>query len=82
MSKYDILGKYLEKSNKDEITLTYKEIETILGFCLPSSAYKYYVFWGKGITHVRRNAVEKHGYKPTKRDNKKEFVTFSKINYL
>ena len=41
MSKYTPLWKYLAETNKDDLTLTYDEIETILGFSLDHSFLQY-----------------------------------------
>jgi len=48
MSKYDALQHYLEKSQKQNVTLSYDEIEEILGFSLPASASKHRPWWGNG----------------------------------
>ncbi len=47
MSKYDALGNFLTSlsSNIGEKTLTLSDIENILGFKLPSSAYNHRAWW-------------------------------------
>ena len=39
MRKYDPLMIYLDESGKEEITLSYEEIEKIIGDKLPNTAY-------------------------------------------
>jgi hypothetical protein len=40
-SKYDALREYLKSKSADEVTLQFKDAAEVLGFPLPSSAYKY-----------------------------------------
>lgn len=43
--KYKKIGEYLRSLDSDSETLTYTELETILGFELPDSAYSYNAWW-------------------------------------
>lgn len=43
--KYIALTAYLEKSGKDEIKMSFSEIEKIIGFRLPDSSYSYPALW-------------------------------------
>lgn len=61
MSKYDPLADWLNKQNMSVITLTFTEIEEILGFPLCKSAHTYSVWWGE--THVQAVAWKSAGYK-------------------
>lgn len=45
MSKYTILTEYLSKKTEKSITLSFDEIEEILGFSLPKSAYNHKAWW-------------------------------------
>lgn len=47
-SKYYPLKKYLEINGAAEVEMVFSEIESILGFTLPISAYKYTAWWGNG----------------------------------
>lgn len=47
-SKYYPLQKYLQDSTKTKEVLKYSEIENILGFELPRSAYEYGAWWANG----------------------------------
>ncbi|WP_139490159.1 DUF7662 domain-containing protein [Brevibacillus dissolubilis] len=60
MSKYDPMQRYLNSEVK--ITLTYSEIENILGFKLPESAYKHREWWANG-SHSHSNMWIGAGWK-------------------
>lgn len=49
--KYQKLGDYLRNSNKNEITLSFEEIERILDISLPNSALLYVQWWKGGHNH-------------------------------
>ena len=54
MSKYYSLEQYLRNNPNTKITLTFREIEEILGFSLPNSAHTYPdAWWGNDITHTQ-----------------------------
>lgn len=77
-SKYRLLAKYLLDSNKNEITLSYTDIETILGFELPASAKKHtHQFWANTYTHSFATSWLSVGYK-TKVNIDTNTVTFNK----
>lgn len=48
MSKYDPLMQFLLSSGQDSISMTFTEIEQLLGFALPRSAYFYNAWWANG----------------------------------
>ena len=56
MSKYAPLSEYLAASGSQSVTLSFEEIEAVLGFPLPKSA-SYRAFWENSV-HVQA----KHGY--------------------
>ena len=65
MSKYDALRRYLESQAKQPVTLGFKEATKILGFPLPSSAYKYEAFWANQTDTTNRpqaRAWQEAGY--------------------
>jgi len=76
-SKYYKLQKYLQDSTKTEELLKYSEIEDILGFELPRSAYEYKAWWSNG-SHTQANAWLDAGWK-VKSVKLTESVTFIKI---
>ena len=62
MSKYEPLGKYLERIGQKRITLEFTEIESILGFDLIDTLRKHPAAWygtaEKSPTHVLKNGYE------------------------
>lgn len=50
MNKYDPLNKYLSKQTVSRLTLSFDEIEHILGDKLPSSAHNYQMWWSNSKT--------------------------------
>ena len=62
-TKYFRLSSYLRSSNKDELTLSFDEIEKILGFKLPKSARDYPVNWSNTETLTIPFAWLNVGYK-------------------
>jgi hypothetical protein len=47
-SKYDGLGAFLGKKSGSRVTLSFAEVEKILGFSLPDSAYHHRPWWANG----------------------------------
>lgn len=77
MSKYAPLKRYLERSSKEKIELTFDEIEEVLKDSLPNSAYKHKPWWANG-GHSQADAWLDAGYKVDNVDQNKEEVTFVK----
>lgn len=64
MSKYDPLMDFLDKCQDVEITLSYEEIEKIIGEKLPNTAYKKTEWWSNhDQTHTQSSAWSDVGYK-------------------
>ncbi|MFD0587734.1 hypothetical protein ACFQZE_06945 [Paenibacillus sp. GCM10027627] len=77
MSKYEPLRRYLDTYT---ITLTYQEIEEILGFKLPDSAYIHSAWWDNGTgNHVQTEGWVDAGWKVVKKDLGKS-ITFQKYS--
>lgn len=75
--KYDLLMLHFEKLKNNKVVLTYDDIEKIIGFKLPNSAYQYSAYWGVSKTHsITRSWVE-NGWKKTKL-KLGEYVEFTK----
>ncbi len=56
MSKYDKLSRYLKNCSNTRLQTSFAEVERILGFALPESAYKYEAWWSNnetGHSHAR-----------------------------
>ena len=57
MGKYDPLTNFLATTNKNKITLTYSEIEKVIGFELPKSSYSDNRWWlNNDKTHTQSAA--------------------------
>ena len=54
-SKYLPLQKHLENFKGKSWSATFEDVEVILGFKLPASAYKYAAWWGNHV-HKSRHA--------------------------
>ena len=66
MRKYNPLMCYLDKCGKESITLTYEEIENIIGDKLPNTAYKMQAWWNNNdLSHSQSSAWSDVGYKTT-----------------
>ena len=52
--KYAPLLQFLQKQTAKQLIMTYKEVEAILGFQLPNSAYNYTMWWNpRGHSHCQ-----------------------------
>jgi hypothetical protein len=61
VSKYAPLGEYLARQNRDSVSLSFGEVEKILGFKLPHSAYQQRAWWSNNgnnnvMTRIWREA--------------------------
>ena len=83
MSKYDLLEKYLTNCGEEEISLTFSDIERIIGDSLPASATNYAAWWeniGDGPnTHSQAYAWYNAGYN-AKANRRDKTVLFFKKN--
>jgi len=76
--KYRKLAEYLLSSNETRVTLSYPQIEEILGFTLPDSARNFKPsFWANTKTHSYSSSWMGVGYK-TQIDPNSDSVTFVK----
>lgn len=81
MSKYELLTDYLSKisASVQEKTIIFAELETILGFTLPKSAYVYRAWWGNEISAKNRpqaNAWLTAGWKVDTINQTEKWVRF------
>ena len=73
------MAKYLANTGKEEVTLSFLEIERILGFSLPASARSQRVWWSNDKYHTQsKNGWLSAGYVVTKVNFDEEIVTFRK----
>ena len=80
MSKYEPLGEYLKKQNKELVPLTFAEIERITGAKLPPSASKHRPWWSNNpdnsvMTKVWLDA----GYESEQVDMAKRKLVFRRV---
>lgn len=61
--KYIEFYKFLEKSRKSRLKLTYEEIETIIEQPLPYSAYRYQAYFSNSFSHPISKIWLELGYK-------------------
>ena len=76
--KYRLLSDYLHNSEKKKLTLTFEEIEQILGFNLPSSAYNHRAFWANTTSHSIALSWLGVGYETVEVDKDKKIVVFER----
>lgn len=79
MDKYIDLEYFLLHSQKEQIAISFLEIEQILGFSLPKSAYVHKAWWANG-GHTQANAWLNASYKVLNVDLKDKKVIFCKNN--
>ncbi len=65
--KYNALWQYVVNQNKQELKLTFKEIETVLGFKLEHGFLKY------------KKELESLNFKVTKISLKESYIIFNKM---
>lgn len=82
MSKYDPLFNYLKASDLKVVILEFEELEEILGFVLPESAYKYEWWWVNEdvnkTNHSHSKSWTNAGYKVEHADLEERMITFIK----
>lgn len=67
MSKYDVLWNYVKTNDKNELILSYEEIEKILGFSIDHSFLTY------------KKELSDYGYQVAKISMKSKTVRFEKL---
>lgn len=79
MSKYDPLRKYLAAGTANPWRATFADVEAVLGFPLPQSAYAYPAWWSNDATgHSHARAWLDAGWKTEAVDLQGQNVTFRK----
>lgn len=81
MNSYSPLYEYLRAVGQEKVNISFSELETILGFTLPKSAYAYSAWWANG-GHSHANAWLRAGYKVDMVDIPGKFVMLCKIDVL
>lgn len=79
MSKYEPLPQYLTSVGGTAHRMSFSEIERILGFKLPKSAYRHEAWWSNNATgHSHANAWLKSGWRTEAVDLTARKVTFQR----
>ena len=76
--KYIELSKYLNRSGEDTIVLSFEQIEKILGFKLPPSAYTHRAFWANTQSHAIAHSWLSVNYQTAEADLAEKRVKFLK----
>ena len=63
--KYRFLADFLHNHGGDSITMTFKQIEDLIGNPLPSSAYNHRAYWSNTDTHSISKVWMQAGYMTT-----------------
>lgn len=83
MSKYEPLPQFLGSVGGSLHRLSFKEIERILGFKLPKSAYEHEAWWSNNATgHSHARAWMKFGWRTESVDLAERKVTFQRSGEL
>ncbi|MCK9479900.1 MAG: hypothetical protein M0R40_10455 [Firmicutes bacterium] len=76
--KYRFLADYLHDNSEETIKLHFDELERILGFKLPNSAYAHRAFWANTTTHSVALSWLAVGYETVEVDLNNKFIVFEK----
>jgi hypothetical protein len=77
MSKYEALPQFLARKDQTARRMSFSEIESILGFRLPKSAYKHEAWWSNNQTgHSHARAWLQSGWRTEAVDLTERQVTF------
>lgn len=74
--KYRLLSDYLHDSKDNRVSLTFSDIENMLGFKLPPSAYTHRAFWANTTSHSIALSWLGVGYETVEVDIEKGIVAF------
>jgi len=77
MSKYEALPQFLAGNDRSMYRMSFREIENVLGFKLPNSAYEHEAWWSNNETgHSHARAWLKSGWRTEAVDLAGRKVTF------
>lgn len=79
--RYEKLISYFHNCKKNNVSLTFKEIEKILNFKLCNSAYKYRSYFTKKDNGMISEAWLSQGYEIKNLDMKKQKIDFTKVSF-
>jgi len=80
MSKYRALADFFQAQTADELPVSFKEVEDIIGAPLPSSAYRYPAWWANdSSSHVQAQAWLAAGYEAKDVDIAAKKLVFKRV---
>jgi hypothetical protein len=80
MSKYEALPQFLAKNDRAAHRMSFREIEQVLGFKLPKSAYEYEAWWSNNATgHSHARTWLRFGWRTEVVDLAGRKVTFRRL---
>ncbi len=80
MSKYDALKRYLQQRGEQQLSMTFAEIEQIIGQPLPPSARRHRAWWSNNPSNnVMTHAWLQAGYRATQVDFAAERLMFVRV---
>jgi len=80
-SKYRPLADYLHAQSGDSCTLSFKDIERIIGSPLPKSARIYVTWWGNDKTHSHSKAWMQAGWRARPFPDSIDPVAFERVEF-
>ena len=81
MSKYDVLASYLKSRAAQTVQMTFAEVEKVLGFKLPASAFEYPAWWSnESMGHVQARAWMRAGFETEAVDIAAKRVVFRRTS--
>ena len=80
MGKYEPLRRYLESQSADSVNTNFAELEAILGFPLPQSAYKHQAWWANEAhgSHSHSRSWQDAGWETSLVNTSRRTVRFQK----
>ncbi len=79
MSKYAPLGAFLASTGRDEVRMSFRDIEDLIGFSLPPSAHKHRAWWSNNASNnVMAHAWKDAGYRSARVDMAGETLVFER----
>ena len=81
MSKYQPLMSYLAHRGSNHVTMSFADVERVLGFRLPQSAYQHPAWWANDTSksHVQAKAWLAAGFQTHQVNNKAKRLVFVRI---
>lgn len=76
--KYRTLKSYLEQGGGQTVELTFREVEEILRFKLPESAFRHREFWSNTTSHPIAVSWLSAGYETVRVDMEKERIVLER----